>query len=135
MVDDWQDEQFASHVYWLMKQYVDRRTKDKCDDMSWDDFKNGRGDVCHYRETREKVCLDAFLALRGRDDADLVSYFTGTICAVPQSLNHERYLTVSEHLLTEPGKVKTLAMLALSAHSYLWDGKKSDSSDSKGDAQ
>ena len=132
MPDDWQDKELASQVYWLLKQYVDRRTHEKTE-MTWEDFKEKRGDAKHYREIREKVCLNAFLAIRGRDDQDLISYFIGTLCSVPQNLNHDRFLTVSRQLLTEPDKIKTLAMLALSAHSYLWD--KSDDTQKTGDAE
>lgn len=132
MPDDWQDQELASQIYRLLGQFVNERTKEKTD-MSWEDFKNKRGNIQQYREAREKVCLDAFLAMRGRNGHDLVSYFTGTLCSVPQNLNHDRFLTVSQHLLTDPEKIKTLAMLALSAHSYLWD--RSENTQNTGEAK
>ena len=71
----------------------------------------------------EKVCGDAFLAMRGRNDRDFVAYFAGTICSVPQWLPEKEYLEVSQALTTDWDKVKTLAMLALSACSYLPQSK------------
>lgn len=134
MVDDWLDKDLADRVYWLTQTYVNHRTADRCDGMTWDDYQK-QGRPKKYREAREKVCLDAFLALRGRDDADLASYFVGTICSVPQNMNQQQFRGVGEQLLTEDGriKIKTLAMLALSAHSYLWDGEPNDSEGKKGE--
>ena len=72
-----------------------------------------------YREAREKVCSDAFLAMRGRRDQEFVEYFTGTICSVPQYLSQEEYIAVARALMTDWERIKILSMLALSAHSYL----------------
>lgn len=131
MIDEWPDKELADRIYWLTQTYVNHRTQDRCDGMTWDDYTKGKGDKENYRKQREKICLDAFLALRGRDDSDLVSYFVGTLCTVPQSLNQQQFRNVSEHLLTNPLKIKTLTMLALSAHSYLWDGDTKESKKNK----
>ncbi|MBI1247522.1 type I-MYXAN CRISPR-associated protein Cmx8 [bacterium] len=122
MIDDGPDQELAARVYWLTQTYVNHRTAERCDGMTWDDYLKKKGDLAKYRKAREKVCLETFLALRGRDDQDIVSYVVGTLCSVPQNLNQQQYLHISQQLLTDPLKVKTLAMLALSAHSFLWDG-------------
>lgn len=72
-----------------------------------------------YIEARQKICMDAFLAMRSRRDQEFIEYFTGTICSVPQFLPSDDYVFVSQALLEEDGweRVKTLSMLALSAHS------------------
>ncbi len=67
------------------------------------------------REARERVCSDAFLAMRGRRDQEFVEYFTGTICSVPQYLKQEEYVTLVGELIKDWGKIKVLSMLALSA--------------------
>lgn len=117
-------DELAVHVYKLIRTYVNRRTEEKSgkkyQDFKGDRDKNGR--ILYpreYRESRGKVCSDAFLATRGRRDRDFVEYFTGTICSVPQYLPEADYLAVSRALMTDWQTVKTLTMLALSAQSYL----------------
>jgi CRISPR-associated protein Cmx8 len=61
--------------------------------------------------------------MRGRHEQDFVEYFTGTICSVPQYLPEEDFLLVSQSLINERDKVKALAMLAVSACSYLPQNK------------
>jgi len=130
MVDDWPDKQLADEIYRLTQTYVNRRTSDRCHGATWDDYKNGKCNKQEFREAREKICQEVFLALRGRDNEEVVSYFVGTLCSVPQNLNQQKFLTVSQQLLTDPLKVKTLAMLALSAHSHLWDSETKSSKNS-----
>jgi len=119
-----QDDLLARRVYRLIQAYVNYRTEKKSG-KKYEDFKNNKDEKRRtiypkeYREAREKVCSDAFLAMRGRREKDFVEYFTGTICSVPQWLPEEDYLAVSHALIAESEKVKTLAMLALSACSYL----------------
>mgnify|MGYP001566400059 CR=1 FL=1 len=118
------DQRLALCVHRLTREYVNRRTEEKSK-VKWEDFKNSKDDKgrimypLKYREEREKVCSDAFLAMRGRRDKDFVEYFTGTVCSVPQFLPEEDYLVVSQELINRPDTVKTLSMLALSACSYL----------------
>ena len=119
-----QDDQLARRVYRLIQAYVNYRTEEKSG-KKYEDFKSNKDEKGRpiypkeYREAREKVCSDAFLAMRGRREKDFVEYFTGTICSVPQWLPEEEYLAVTQALIAESEKVKTLAMLALSAWSYL----------------
>jgi CRISPR-associated protein Cmx8 len=114
-------------VYNLVWGFVRRRTEVKSG-IRWEDFKGRRVvdpttgkdrlDVPQkYREIRERVCTDAFLRLRGcRAREDFVSYFTGTICSVPQYLPEAEYQAVASAMLSEERweEVKALAMLALS---------------------
>lgn len=70
-----------------------------------------------YQEKREKIATDLFLATRSRTGADFVALFTSTICSIPQrSLgNQEKYLALTQALLEDTEKVRTLTLLALSA--------------------
>ncbi len=119
-----EDDLLAQRTYRLIRQYVNRRTEEKSG-KKWEDFKNHKNDKgqviypAEYREARQKVCSDAFLAMRGRREQDFVEYFTGTICSVPQFLPEDDYLAVTRALIQDPERVKVFAMLALSAHSYL----------------
>ncbi len=118
------DEILARRVYVLIRSYVQCRTKERsgCKDDDFKNNKNEKGQIIYppdYREAREKVCSDAFLAMRGRTDNDFVTYFAGTICSIPQFLREEDYVLVTQALMTNWEMVKTLSMLALSAHSYL----------------
>jgi CRISPR-associated protein Cmx8 len=119
-------------VYRLIRTYVHRKTKDRCG-IGWEDFKDRkvkdeqtgreRVDVPEaYREAREKVCADAFLALRSRREQDFVDFFTATFCQVAQYLPEEDYRTLASALIRRDGEpswegVKTLSLLALSANS------------------
>ncbi len=115
------DSLLAKRVYELIRQYVrikaERRSSQKLESFSKD--QNGKRTYPKtYREAVEKVCMDAFLAMRGRRDQDFVEYFTGTICSVPQYLPDNDYLLVSQSLIDDWERIKSLSMLALSASSY-----------------
>ena len=116
---DMYDEKLARRVFYVIKDYVNRRARDKKDR--------------EISEAKEKVAKDAFLAMRSRRDEDFVEYFTGSICSVPHHLPEEEYLAVSEALIEAPETVKNLAMLALSAHSYSWTP--SDKAESSTDSE
>jgi CRISPR-associated protein Cmx8 len=120
------DQDLMERVYNLVRAYVFRKTETRSG-IEWDDFKNKRVmddtgrerlDVPQrYREAREKVCRDAFLRLRAcRAREDFISYFSGTICSVPQYLPDVEYRAVAQAILSEDQweEVKALAMLALS---------------------
>jgi len=116
------DDQLALRIHNLIRDYVRRkaesRSKSKLDSFPKD--RDGKRIYPNdYREAVEKVCLDAFLAMRGRREQDFVEYFTGTLCSVPHYLPEKDFLLISQALINEPAKVKTLAMLAVSASSYL----------------
>jgi CRISPR-associated protein Cmx8 len=117
-------------VYRLIQTYVRRKTEEKSG-IRYEDFKdkkardekgNERLQVPPaYLEAREKLCADAFLALRSRREQDFVDYFTATVGSVGQFLPVEDYRVVAEALIGGGSPhgwedVKTLAMLALSAN-------------------
>ena len=80
-------------------------------------------------EERRAVCSRLFLEIRSRDGDDFVRHFTATFGSVPQWLDEERYLVVASALMKASADdvgdqrprtrddVKTLTLLALSAHS------------------
>lgn len=121
------DHALSQRIHGLVKAYVYRKSESKSG-IKWDDFKakkvkdgstgKERIDVPkRYRDAREKICADAFLRLRAcKAREDFVSYFTGTICSVPQFLPELEYQTVADAILTEERweEVKALTMLALS---------------------
>jgi CRISPR-associated protein Cmx8 len=118
------DDQLTLRVYRLIQTYVNQKTEDKSG-KKFKDFRENKDDKNRiiypqeYREAREKVCTDAFLAMRGRRDQDFIEYFAGSICSVPQYMSEGDYVAVAGALMTNWEKIKTLSMLALSAHSYL----------------
>ena len=117
------DDKLSRRVFQLIQTYVNRKTEAKSgrkyEDFKTDKDENGRVRFPkEYRESRERVCSDAFLAIRGRREQDFVEYFTGTICSVPQWLPEEDFVAVSRALMQSWETIKTLSMLALSAASY-----------------
>ena len=122
ITDENRDDQLALKIHNLIRSYVRRKAEGRSK-IKLDDIPKGDDDKRiypkDYREAVEKVCLDAFLAMRGRREQDFVEYFTGTLCSVPHYLPEMDFLLVSQALINEPDKVKTLAMLAVSASSYL----------------
>jgi CRISPR-associated protein Cmx8 len=85
--------------------------------MSWSKAKGNPGLEKDYGEKREKVAREAFLAVRSRTGADFVTYFTSTICSVPQHTSEEKYLEIARALMDpkDVEKVRSLTLLALSA--------------------
>ncbi len=128
MTEQDKDDLLAQRVYRLVQEYVRRRTEEKSGEK-YDKFKTNRdekGRVNYpqkYREALERVSSDVFLAMRGRRDKDFVEYFTGTVCSVPQFLPENDYLSVAKALIDDWSSVKALAMLAVSACSYLGGAK------------
>ena len=118
-------ESLEKRIYDMIGAYVRQKTEAKSK-MKWSDLKDKRTPEGRmaippaYIEARQKICMDAFLAMRSRRDQEFIEYFTGTICSVRQFLPADDYVFVSQALLEENGweKIKTLSMLALSAHSY-----------------
>ncbi|MCL5406121.1 MAG: type I-MYXAN CRISPR-associated protein Cmx8 [Deltaproteobacteria bacterium] len=118
------DDQLSLRIYRLIQTYVNVRSEEKSG-KRYEDFskqKDANGHVVYpeeYRESRERVCSDAFLAMRGRRGEEFIEYFTGTICSVPQYMKQEEYTTLGVELIKDWEKIKVLSMLAMSAHSYL----------------
>ena len=111
-------------VHRLIRNFVSRKTEAKSN-LKWSEFqktKNEKGEERtdvpkDYREAREKIVSDIFLGMRSRREQDFVDFFTAHICSEPQFLRVDEFHVVAQALLTDPEKVKTLAMLALSANS------------------
>jgi len=124
MNDETGDAQLALCVRRLIRKYVYRKSEDKSG-VKYEkikDHKDDKGRIIYplkYLEALENTCGDAFLAMRSRRDNDFVEYFTGSICSVPQYLPQNDYLLVSQFLLSDWERVKTLAMLALSSVSQV----------------
>ncbi len=114
----------ASNIQDMIQAYVRRKAEEKSGER-YEDFAKGRAEgerVAYpekYREALERVCSQAFLAMRGRRDKDFVEFFTGSICSVPQFLPDRNFQIVSQALVADWELVKTLSLLALSACSWL----------------
>jgi CRISPR-associated protein Cmx8 len=109
-------------IHRLIRNYVLRKTEEKSG-LTWDEIKERKGDdgrmaiPAEFREARQKVASNAFLAMRSRREQDFVDYFTASICSVGQFLREDEFQIVARALLTCPEDVKTLSLLALSASS------------------
>lgn len=116
----------AKRVHDLVREYAIIKADLKmAEGQKWDDIrarnqamKGGEWQIPdEYRDARRKVCTDAFLRLRScKSRQDFVTYFTGTICSVPQFLPEDEYEKLGQVLLHGENwsDVKALAMLALS---------------------
>jgi CRISPR-associated protein Cmx8 len=112
-----EDAQTLEHlIYRRVQAYVLGKTERKYD-LSWPSVQGNPGREAEYRDKREKVAREAFLAVRSRTGADFVAYFTATLCSIPHRANEEKYLELAR-ALTRPERVehvRSLTLLALSA--------------------
>ena len=110
-------EQTLEHlIFRRIQAYVLGKTERKYE-LSWSKVQGNPAQEKEYREKKEKVGREAFLAIRSRTGADFVAYFTSTICSVPHFASEEKYLVVARALM-DPGeveRVRSLTLLALSA--------------------
>jgi len=96
-------------VYDMVAAYVYRKSEDRSA-IPWESIKDqlktqGNHQVQQYREAREKVCKGAFLAVRSRKSREeFTTFFTGTICSVPQFLPQDEYDAVAGALLKTRGR-------------------------------
>ncbi len=120
----------------LVKKYVDGRAEAKTGKKVKDFPKRPIKDreVRDYpedfREAQQRVCSDAFLAMRSRHDQDFVEFFAGSICSVAQFLPPDDFQFLIQTLMTKPDPnpvgqkglswedVKAVAMIAVSACSF-----------------
>ena len=120
-----EDSSLQKRVYDMVAAYVYRKTKARCGielEAVKDHLKvEGHHQVKQYREAREKVCSGAFLAIRSRKSREeFTSFFTGTVCSVPQFLPQREYEAVAGALLGDKWEdVKSLSMLALAGLSRI----------------
>ncbi len=110
------DQTLEHLIFRRVQAYVLGKTERKYD-LSWSKAKGNPGLEKDYREKREKVSREAFLAVRSRTGADFVAYFTSTICSVPQHASEEKFLEIARALMDpkEAETVRSLTLLALSA--------------------
>ena len=103
-------------IYRRVQAYVLGKTERKYD-LAWSKVQGNPAHEKEYREKKEKVGREAFLAIRSRTGADFVTYFTSTICSVPQHANEEKFLEIARALMDPKGieRVRSLTLLALSA--------------------
>jgi CRISPR-associated protein Cmx8 len=122
------DDVLQRLIYQLVRTYVDQRARERAalGDKRFDTM--SEAEQRKYREARSKVANTAFLSLRGRREADVSEYFTGTLCAVGHFLKEEDFLLLGDTLMRSPDTIKTLTMLALSAHSWSAREKTDDAS-------
>ncbi|MCW5202302.1 type I-MYXAN CRISPR-associated protein Cmx8 [Desulfobulbus sp. US4] len=123
------EDLLALRIRSLVRQYIRQKAKRKSRMVSKGFQKDESGRIRYlktYREAVENVCMDIFLAMRGRQDQYFVEYFTETLRSVPQYLSNNDFQLISQALNNEWDKVKTLSMLAVSACSYLPENKNDD---------
>lgn len=101
-------------VYRLVGTYISAKLKSKYQ-LEWTEGYKGTPKEGEYNEKKGKIAREAFLAIRSRTESDFIDYFASTLCAFPQFLNEQGYATLAKALHEESDKVRTLAMLALSA--------------------
>lgn len=110
-------EQTLEHlIFRRVQAYVLGKTERKYD-LSWQKAQGNPAREKDYREKREKVAREAFLAVRSRTGADFIAYFTSTLCSVPQHASEQKYLEVARALMDPKSveQVRSLTLLALSA--------------------
>jgi CRISPR-associated protein Cmx8 len=103
-----------SLLYDIIGTYLRGKLKSKYQ-LEWKAVESD-ADKKEYREKREKLAKDAFLAIRSRTGADFVDYFSGSLCSEPQHLDKDKYAVLARALIEHTEQVRTLTLLALSAH-------------------
>ncbi len=124
------DEDLELAVWDVVKGYVNRRAASRLRepyDGLFDKAKADPGFGKKLQEEKQRVAMDAFLQVRGRQEDDFTQYFAETLCSVPQFMNEARYRTLHAGLRDEGAreKVRTLTLLALSAARWVPGEKKS----------
>ncbi len=117
-------------VYDMVKAYV----YGKADAKSGTTYKKAEGNPAlkkSWEEQRQRAATEAFLAVRSRTDSDFVGYFAGTLCSKGQYLAGGRFETIAKALRepTQLSHVRTLTLLALSAHNWSSSGNNNDKKD------
>ena len=104
-------------VYQAVGRYLNRKLKAKRK-FDYSDVKSGAVDKDEYSKERRALAVDAFYSVKSRTEADFIDYFANTLCSVSQNpMSEADYVTLAEALHHETDDVRTLTMLALSAHS------------------
>jgi len=104
-------------VYQAVGRYLDRRLRAKRK-SGYSDVKAGTADKDEYSKERRALAVNAFYSVKSRTEADFIEYFANTLCSVSQNpISETDYVTLAKALHHETEDVRTLTMLALSAHS------------------
>jgi CRISPR-associated protein Cmx8 len=111
-------------VFQLVRNYVGRKLKSKYDlewKSEWKGLKqeelNKQAGYAKYTEMRAKVAKSAFLDIRSRtEQMDFINYFVSSLCSVPQYLNSNDFVALTQVLYQDTDKIRTLVLLALSAN-------------------
>ena len=101
-------------VYRMVGSYISGRVRSK-HQLSWEAAKDRPDLRRSYEEAKEKVARDAFLAVRSRTGTDFVEYFVATLCSVAQRMPEDQYIDLTKALVTDPDRIRSLTLLALSA--------------------
>ena len=106
-------------IYRVVSNYLRHKLKSKHQlewKKEWKGLRDNKpSELKRYEEMKAKLAREAFLAIRSRTDQDFVSYFASTLCSVPQKMSEERYVLLTQALVNETDKIRTLTMLALAA--------------------
>jgi len=104
-------------VYQAVRTYVLGRLGSKYG-LKWADVGTNPALKQDYEDKKSKLAREAFLAVRSRTGDDFVSYFTATLCSVPQRLGEQGYLELARGLAdeNEVERIRSLTLLALSAN-------------------
>ena len=102
-------------VYQLVRGYVMGKLASK-HELSWKQL-SSEAQKTDYRQKKGKIAKDAFLAVRSRSGEDFASYFAGTLASVPHRLNPDQFVALARELQSDPERLRTLTLLALSANS------------------
>lgn len=103
-------------VLGLVAQYLRRKLKTRYA-IEWESAKGSEPGKKEYEDKKGKLAKEAFLASRARTGTDFIEYFVATLCSVPQYLPEATFLALSKQLYSDTERVRTLTLLALSAHS------------------
>lgn len=103
-------------VYDFVRTFVHRRLESKYQ-LKWVDVKDDPKRKASYEEKKEKVAKEAFLAIRSRSGEDFITYFSSTLGSVPQFLKEDDFAFLARALRNRTEEMRTLTLLALSAHS------------------
>lgn len=116
-MDEENEEIIPSLIYQLVRNFITSKLDSKYN-LVWKKVENNPAEKDKYNKMKGKIARESFLAIRSRTDTDFTEYFVSTLCAFPQFLKQENYITLANELHKNSDKVRTLTMLALSANGY-----------------
>jgi CRISPR-associated protein Cmx8 len=103
-------------VYDFVRGYVYGKLEAK-HGLTWDAVKGDDSRRAEYDQKKNAIAKDAFLAVRSRTGEDFVAYFAGALASTPHRLSQEEFSALAHALRERTEDVRTLTLLALSAHS------------------